>query len=68
MIVSGSANEWQTNILKAILSPLQLNPQGINVIKDQQNNLPEANSTSAAFRAMEVSTQSVILKHMHKLL
>jgi hypothetical protein len=43
-------------MLKAFLSPLQLNAQGVNVIKDRQNNLPEANSTNAVFRAMEVST------------
>jgi hypothetical protein len=42
-------------MLKAFLSPLQVNAQGVNVIKDRQNNLPEANSTNAVFRAMEVS-------------
>jgi hypothetical protein len=41
-------------MLKAILSPLQVNAQGINIIKDSQNSLPEANSTNAVFRAMEV--------------
>jgi hypothetical protein len=46
-------------MLKAFLSPLQVNAQGVNVIKDRQNNLPEANSTNAVFRAMEVSIHNV---------
>jgi hypothetical protein len=45
-------------MLKAILSPLQVNAQGVSIIKDRQNNLPEANSTNAVFRAMEVSTHT----------
>lgn len=59
MIVPRSTLEWQRNMLKAFLSPLQVNAQGVNVIKDRQNNLPEANSTNAVFRAMEVSKQNV---------
>jgi hypothetical protein len=59
VIVSGSTSEWQRNMLKAILSPLQVNAQGAKVIKDRENNLPEANSTNAVFRAMEVSTHIV---------
>jgi hypothetical protein len=41
-------------MLKAILSPLQMNAQGANIISDRQNSLPEANSSNAVFRAMEV--------------
>lgn len=59
MIVPRSTLEWQRNMLKAFLSPLQVNAQGVNVIKDRQNNLPEANSTNAVFRAMEVSMRNV---------
>jgi hypothetical protein len=59
VIVPGSTHEWQRNMLKAILSPLQVNAQGVNIIKDRQNNLPEANSTNAVFRTMEVSTDTV---------
>ena len=64
MIVPRSTLEWQRNMLKAFLSPLQVNAQGVNIVKDRQNNLPEANSTNAVFRAMEVSTHNVIFfKH-----
>jgi hypothetical protein len=54
LIVSGSTDEWQANMLKAILSPLQVNAHGARLIKDSQNSLPEANSSSAVFTAMEV--------------
>jgi hypothetical protein len=47
-------------MLKAILSPLQVNTQGARIIKDRENNLPQANSTNAVFRAMEVSTRIVL--------
>jgi hypothetical protein len=59
VIVPGSTHEWQRNMLKAFLSPLQVNAQGVNIIKDRQNYLPEANSTNAVFRSMEVSTRYV---------
>jgi hypothetical protein len=49
-------------MLKAILSPLQVNAQGARLIKGSQNSLPEANSSNAVFSAMEVRKDNYVLR------
>jgi hypothetical protein len=55
MIVSGKTTEVEANMLKGIMSQLQLNTQAVNLVKNRQNNLPEHDSDSAQYSVMEVS-------------
>jgi hypothetical protein len=55
MFVSGKTTEVEANMLKGIVSQLQLNTQAVNLVKNRHNNLPEPDSDSAQYSVMEVS-------------
>lgn len=56
MFVSGETTEVEANMLKGIVSQLQLNTLAVNLVKNRQNNLPKPDSVSAQYSVMEVST------------
>jgi hypothetical protein len=55
MFVSGGTTEAEANILKGILSQLQLNTVAVNLVKNRKSNLPKHDSVSARYSVMEVS-------------
>lgn len=55
MFVSGGTTEVEANMLKGIMSQLQLNTLAGNLVKNRQNNLPKPDSVSAQYSVMEVS-------------
>ena len=55
MFVSGRTTEVEANMLKGIMSQLQLNTLAGNLVKNRQNNLPKPDSVSAQYSVMEVS-------------
>jgi hypothetical protein len=55
MFVSGATAEVEVNMLKGIMSQLQLNTLAGNLVKTRQNNLPKPDSVSAQYSVMEVS-------------
>jgi len=71
MFVSGETTEVEANMLKGIMSQLQLNTLAGNLVKNRQNNLPKPDSVSAQYSVMEVSTTRLktnqsICQHMAK--
>jgi hypothetical protein len=56
MFVSGETTEVEGNMLKGIMSQLQLNTLAGNLVKNRQNKLPKPDSVSAQYSVMEVST------------
>lgn len=53
VIVDRDVHNWEANIIKAIVSQVQLDTQGENVIKAHLNQLPEGDDNSAVFKTME---------------
>ena len=56
MFVSDETTEVEANMLKGIMSQLQLNTLAGDLVKHRQNNLPKPDSVSAQYSVMEVST------------
>jgi len=63
MFVSGETTEVEANMLKGIMSQLQLNTLAGNLVKNRQNNLPKPDSVSAQYSVMEVSTTGLKTNH-----
>ena len=63
MLVSGETTEVEANMLKGIMSQLQLNTLAGNLVKNRQNNLPKPDSVSAQYSVMEVSTTRLKTDH-----
>jgi hypothetical protein len=63
MFVSGETTEVEANMLKGIMSQLQLNTLAGNLVKNRQHNLPKPDSLSAQYSVMEVSTTRLKTNH-----
>jgi hypothetical protein len=63
MFVSGETTEVEANVLKGIMSQLQLNTLAENLVKHRQNNLPKPDSVSAQYSVMEVSSTRLKTNH-----
>jgi hypothetical protein len=55
LFVSGQTTETEANMLKGIVSQLQLNTRAVHLVKNRQNLLPGPDSDSAQYNVMEVS-------------
>ncbi|XP_001607396.1 vitellogenin [Nasonia vitripennis] len=55
LIVDKDVPTWEVNVLKGIVSQLQIDTSGENVKKSKRNQLPEENQPFAFFKAMEDS-------------
>jgi hypothetical protein len=57
MLVSGQTKMVEANMLKGIMSQLQVNTHAVNLVKHRQNNPPGPDSNSAQYNVMEVSEE-----------
>lgn len=55
MIVDKSIPTWELNILKSIVSLLQVNVKAENVIKSRINLIPNSDLSLGIYKTMEVS-------------
>ncbi|XP_017781017.1 PREDICTED: vitellogenin-like [Nicrophorus vespilloides] len=53
VIVSKEVHNWEANLLKSIISQIQLDTQGQHAIKSHINQLPQEGSNNAVFKTME---------------
>lgn len=53
LLVDSDVSEWEANMLKSIVSQLQLNTEGRDLVKSNMNQLPEEGRSSAIYKVME---------------
>lgn len=55
LIVDGNLPNWEVNVLKSIVSQLQVDVQGENLIRSKYNQEPEGDKAYATYKTMEDS-------------
>ncbi|CAG9759824.1 unnamed protein product [Ceutorhynchus assimilis] len=69
LIVEKDVTNWEANVIKSIVSQLQLDIQGNNIIQSPINNLPKNNEMEGVFKSMEetVTGETETLYQIHRL-